>query len=324
MMFLKSLRLQNFCNFEDHTFDFTRADGTPYPFVCFYGPNGIGKSTLLEAISLLTSDQTGRPESYVRNSLRKYVRNPDYNPSYQKLLGQTYSKEFISGEGDEGLPDMLIEGTYCLDGYDYIVAMNQNGWQVNELSAKEGGPWPDDDLARRRRLVYSIKTDSDLSLNSFQIHRSHGKDLERLISTVMRYPVQCVEPTDLEGGTVNDFCTDVVLVKNNHRIHFKRMSAGERKICKSFSEVLNLMKALESTRQGDPAMPGFPRLLLMDNIVMHVYYDRHATMIECLKEVFSKQQIFATTHSGTLISRQLNDENDSDNELWIDLEKIND
>lgn len=322
MMFLKQLRLQNFCNFTDYTFDFTRGDGTPYPFVCFYGPNGIGKSTLLEAISLLTSDQTGRPESYVRNSLRKYVRNPDYNPSYQKLLGQSYSNEFISGEGNEGLPDMLIEGIYCLDDREYVVSMNQNGWQLNELSTNEGGPWTDD-LALRRRLVYSIKTDSDLSLNSFQIHRSHKKDFEKLISTVMRYPVQCVEPSDLEGGTVNDFCTDVVLVKNNHRIHFKRMSAGERKICKSFSEILNLMNALENPNSEDVSMPGFPRLLLMDNIVMHVYYDRHATMIECLKNVFSKQQIFATTHSGTLISRQENGENDVDNELWIDLESIN-
>ena len=70
-------------------------------------------------------------------------------------------------------------------------------------------------------------------------------------------------------------------------------------------------------------MPGWPKILLMDNLVMHVYYDRHATMVDCLKRVFSEQQIFSTTHSGTLISRQLAKENDWENELWIDLEKVN-
>lgn len=323
MLFLKHLRVKNFCNFEEYDVDFTRSDNTPYPFVCFYGPNGIGKSTLLEAISLLTSDQTGRPESYVRNSLRKYVRNPDYNPSYQRLVGHKYKDQVIEGKTDDGLPDMLIEAIYSLDRNDYIVSMNQNGWVKNELCAAQGGPWINNDLTLRRRVVHSIKTDSDLSLNSFQLHMSYKQDFEKIISTVMRYPVECIEPSELKGNASDDFCTDVVLVKNGHRIHFKRMSAGERKICKSFSEVLNLMNSLEYPKTGDPVMEGFPRILLLDNVVMHVYYDRHVTMIDCLKNVFQRQQIFATTHSGTLISRQLSNDNDSQNELWIDLEKVN-
>jgi hypothetical protein len=46
-------------------------------------------------------------------------------------------------------------------------------------------------------------------------------------------------------------------------------------------------------------------------------------MVDCLKRVFNEQQIFATTHSGTLINQQLAKENDWENELWFDLEKIN-
>lgn len=328
MLFLKRLRLQNFCNFENHTFDFTKTDGSPYPFICFYGPNGIGKSTLLEAISLLTSDQTGRPISFVRNSLRKYVRNPDYNPSYQKLIGHKYKEQLIAGDSDEQLPEMQIEGTYEYKGKDYTVLMNQDGWLSNEFlsgSAERheiNGPWFQNELQLRRRICHSIKTDSDLSLNSFQIHCSYRKKFEEISSTVMRYPVQCIQTPEL-SNTKEDFCTDVVLVKDKHRIHFKRMSAGERKILKSFSEVLNLMHTLANPKPGDPAMQGWPKLLLMDNIVMHVYYDRHATMIDCLKRVFDEQQIFATTHSGTLISQQAEKENNWENELWIDLEDIN-
>jgi energy-coupling factor transporter ATP-binding protein EcfA2 len=322
MLFLKSLRLKNFCNYQDHTFDFTRSDGTPYPFVCFYGPNGVGKSSILDAISLLTSDQTGRPGSYVQNSLKKYVRNTNYEPSYQKLIGHQYQSEMISGHTTDGLPDMCIEGVYSFDDHDYRVTMNQDGWERNELAADQGGPWSHHDLALRRRLVYSIKTDSDLSLNTFQIHRTHRRDFEKIISTIMRYPVECISTSKFKD-TTDEFLTDVILIKKEHKIHFKRMSAGERKICKSFSEILNLMNALENPKPGDPPMLGWPRMLLMDNVVMHVYYDRHATMVDCLKKVFSKQQIFGTTHSGTLIGRQSRGENDRYNELWINLEDVN-
>jgi len=328
MLFLKRLRLQNFCNFENHTFEFTKADGSAYPFICFYGPNGVGKSTLLEAISLLTSDQTGRPSTYVRNSLCKYVRNQDYDPSYQKLMGHTYDNQLISGSEKEELPEMQIEGTYEHEGKDYVILMNQDGWIRNEFLSgsadrhESEGPWPQHELKLRRRISHSIKTDSDLSLNSFQIHFAYQKEFEEIVSTVMRYPVQCTRRPEL-SDTKEDFCTDVVLVKNKHRIHFKRMSAGERKILKSFSEVLNLMHTLAYPRPGDPAMLGWPKLLLMDNLVMHVYYDRHVTMVDCLKRVFNEQQIFATTHSGTLINRQLEKKNDTDSELWFDLEEIN-
>ena len=327
-MFLKRLRLQNFCNFENHTFEFTKTDGSPYPLICFYGPNGAGKSTVLEAISLLTSDQTGRPTSYVRNSLCKYVRNKNYDPSYQRLVGHTYDNHLISGNEEKDLPEMQIEGTYEYEGKDYVILMNQDGWVRNEFLSgsadrhESEGPWHQHELKLRRRISHSIKTDSDLSLNSFQIHFAYQKEFEEIVSTVMRYPVQCVRRPEL-SSTKEDFCTDVILIKNEHHIHFKRMSAGERKILKSFSEVLNLMHTLANPSPGDPAMVGWPKLLLMDNLVMHVYYDRHVTMVDCLKRVFNEQQIFATTHSGTLINRQLEKKNDTESELWFNLEKIN-
>jgi predicted ATP-binding protein involved in virulence len=320
MLFLKNLRLCNYCNYIDHTFDFTKPDGTPYGFICLYGPNGVGKSSILEAISLLTSDQAGRPLSLVQNSLRKYVRSEDYDPSYQKLAGMQYNNSFITGSTKE-ITDMLIEGTYILDGKEYIVSLTQDGWIRNDFDNKD--LWGEDNLHYRRRLAHFITSDSDLSMHTFQIHNSHAKEFEEIISTIMRYPTECIRPSAMSDNPSNkDFCTDFVIIKKKHRIHFKRMSAGERKICKSFSDLLNLIHSLEHPTKGEPKMTGWPRLLLLDNIEMHVYYDRHTTMVDCLKRVFSQQQIIGTTHSGTLIQRALAGENDKDNELWIDLEQI--
>ena len=335
MLYLRRLRLKNFCNYENQTFDFVKEDGSPYPFICFFGPNGIGKSSLLEAISMLTMNSTGRRDIHVRESLKKYIRNPDYDPAFEHMKGMLYRDGYITGSGVAKLPDMLIEGTYVLNGKDYIVAMNQNGYIRNDFAPLppdsdvddpnkyfESGPWGKDHLTYRQRIAHFVTADSDLSLNKFQLHYSQMEHFEAIISEIMRYKADCVVPsgiTPLDNG----YCTDFVITKKDHRIHFKRMSAGERKICKSFSDLLNLLRDLSHPDPGDIKMEGWPRLLLLDNVEMHVYYDRHVTLIECLKRVFKQQQIFATTHSGVLIQQYLRGENDTENELWIDLEKRN-
>ena len=69
-------------------------------------------------------------------------------------------------------------------------------------------------------------------------------------------------------------------------------------------------------------LENWPRLLLIDNIEMHVYYDRHVEMVECMKQYFSQHQVIATTHSGVLITRSLENKNDSENEQFFNLEEV--
>jgi len=338
MLFLKQLRLVNFCQYEDQTFTFIRKDGTPYPLVCFYGPNGIGKSNLLEAISMLTMNQSGRGELHIATSLKKYIRNPDYNPSYSSMEGFTYENGYISGLKDnKDRVCMVIEGTYEMDGTDYVVRLTDRGYTRNDFAPilndpdaeieevfrySNSGPWGSKHLQYRQRIAHFITSDSDLSLSKFQLHYSQMSDFEAIISEIMRYPADCIVD---KGITTEDagYCTDFCITKKDHRIHFKRMSAGEKKICKSFSQILNLMYDLSHPSPGEDEMKNWPRLILIDNVVMHVYYDRHVAMIECLKRIFNQQQIFATTHSGVLIPRAKRQQNDKDNELWVDLEPLN-
>ena len=54
---LKSIRLENFKTFEDYTFSFSDENDIK-KFICFIGPNGYGKSTLLSAIQLIFSNLT--------------------------------------------------------------------------------------------------------------------------------------------------------------------------------------------------------------------------------------------------------------------------
>lgn len=322
MLFLTKLHLQNFCNYDHHTFDFKRSDGNPYQYICFFGPNGIGKTSLLEAISMLTMNNKGRDPEYVKRSLRKYVRNKDYNPSYEKILGHNYSTGYAE-DYEDNLAEMIIEGTYEMDGESYVVRLTQNGFDRNDLAPEDNGPgpWGDDHLLYRQRVAHFITSDSDLSLSKFQLKKEQMEVFQNITSRVMRFPTECVEPSGVVAAD-KEYCTDFVIHKNDHKIHYKRMSAGERKISKSFSQLLNLVHDHAFPEPGEPEMVGWPRLLLMDNIEMHIYYDRHLAMVECMKTYFPSQQIFSTTHSGVLIEKFLNGDGNPD-ELMINLEVIN-
>lgn len=325
-LYLKQLHLKNYCGYSDHTFNFTRPDGTPYPYVCFFGPNGIGKSSILNAISMLTMSSTGRGIQAFKQSLSKYVQG--YNP-YQAMLN--------NNETDS--PKMLIEGVFDLDGKDYTIQLTEHGWLRNDLfpvsddpedkEIIQTGPWKDDHLRYRHRVCHFTRSDSDLSLNRFQLISEYKEEFEDIINKITGYPTCCITPqqkSDVSYGVnIEDgkYCTDLMFTKKDLDIHFHNMSDGEKKICKSFSELLNLMYSLSHPEPGDPAMEGWPRLLLIDNIVMHVYYKRHIEMVDCLKKIFHQQQIFATTHSGVLIPRFLRKQHDKKTELMIDLELIN-
>lgn len=329
-LYLAKLSLTNFCNYKKHTFNFLNDRGEPYHYVCFFGPNGIGKSSLLEAISLLTMNQRGRRPDYVKRSLAKYIRNNNYDPSTNPV-----DLEAIQ----ESEPSMFIEGTYLLDGKEYTVILSDCGWLRNDLipihpdaeapeeivATATMGPWGENYLRYVQRIAHFVSTDSDLSLNQFQLIKAWKPEFERIVSEIMRWPVECIQPTEIQNRkkSHNEYCTDVIIKKNELNIHFKRMSAGERKIIKSFSNLFNLMYDLAHPGDSSEQMLNWPRLLLLDNIEMHVYYDRHVRLIDSLKSVFREQQIFATTHSGVLISRFLKGENDHETELMIDLEKIN-
>lgn len=348
MLFLRELTLRNYCSYVNHTFNFFKPDGTPYKFICFFGPNGTGKSTALEAISMLTANWAGRPSHMIRESLRKYIRNRDYEPSYEGMKGFTYGTKDESGDASyirtdvaqkrDDLQDMLIRGVYTMEGKEYVVELTQNGFRRNDfaplpppnseaedsLSFSNTGPWGKQHLMHRQRIAHFLNSDSDLSMSKFQLKVSQAEAFEKIIAEIMRYKADCIAPSPIATQLHDkEYCTDFVIAKKGGLVHYKRMSAGERKISKSFSEFLNLMDDLSHPHPGEPKLDGWPRLLLIDNVEMHVYWDRHINFVECLKNVFHRQQIIATTHSGVLVPRFLRGENDSENELYIDLEQIN-
>ena len=88
------------------------------------------------------------------------------------------------------------------------------------------------------------------------------------------------------------FFTDFIIHKYGVKVHYKRMSAGEKKIATMLTELFNNVYDKEKYKNN---------ILLIDNIVNHIYYLRHMKIIEKLNEFFPNNQIIATTHSPIII-----------------------
>ena len=79
MIKIKQVKMENYCGYENMTFDFTQGNDIKN-FCAFYGPNGIGKSTVLSAINLLSMAK--RINKYNTETMfRKLIFNRDYNPA---------------------------------------------------------------------------------------------------------------------------------------------------------------------------------------------------------------------------------------------------
>lgn len=310
-MKLKKLYLKNFCNYKEHTFYFYNGCNV-YPFACFFGPNGIGKSTALEAISMLFSNFTNQEPDRIKMSLSKFVRNTDYDPTYHAIAPSSVAEN-----------TMIVEGTFAdSGGSEYIVSLGNHGFTRDDLSDPVKSPWKDNINTYKSRIMYFLKSDSDLSLSKFQLCSEQVDAFEDICCTVMGYKVKAKGiPGLLEQE--NGYFTDCVIEKSGYNIHYKRMSAGEKKIVKSCSQLLNAVADMKNANLAGVDLNNYPCILLIDNVEMHIYYTRHIAMIDCLKRHFPNQQILATTHSGVLIERSRRCENDRNTEIFFDVESIN-
>jgi AAA15 family ATPase/GTPase len=104
MLKIQSLELSNYAGFDKRSvFDFIYHDGSYKPICMFFGPNGCGKSTSLNAIAVLS-----RAKAYSKRNkeednllLRKMQFHPDYDPNYAGFTKYNSCMEMIAIFEDE-------------------------------------------------------------------------------------------------------------------------------------------------------------------------------------------------------------------------------
>jgi len=255
---LKSIHFHNYKAFEDFFLDFS-GDNSEKLFACFYGPNGCGKTTILNTIQMIFSRYEGYDEQRLKALLSKSIRH--------------------IGNSEKSIPsDFLVTAKISSSLGDYEIQITKNGF------IKDHPP-------EIKQIVYRLcfYTRFDQELHQFQLQRSQWLTFKDLFESVTGFEVEEIETLfdqsddPRQAEMLRKYVLGFNVLKPDETISHRECSSGERKIIKSFSTLLN--------------KEYMPQIILVDNVAMHVEAGRHIDLINSMKRCFPNSQIFATTHS---------------------------
>jgi len=262
---LKSLELKNFGLYGHVVIDFMSMGqkNKVEELMCLIGPNGCGKTTILAAIQMLFC-KFGEYEGQRYKSLfTKYVRNVKQ----------------VSSAVAENL-DLMVKGTFSIsNGNDYSVCITRQDGVVSfhPQCVSDFLPY----------FCFCARFDQELDI--FQLKRNQWCRFKKLFEDITGYEIfEDVTLFDQSEDTrLNNLIKDYVLGfnarKEGNLISHKQCSAGEKKIIKTFSTILN--KSVQ------------PRIILIDNAVMHVESERHLNVMRAIEQCFAGSQVILTCHS---------------------------
>ena len=253
-MKIKHIKLENFRIFDKIEVDFV-------DFSILTGTNGIGKTTLLGAVSLLCSSL-------------------DYNdPKRLKAYLGINIKHY--GTSDQR-PGFLAEALFEHEGKNYEVVLNQDGWVKNEILNEPfwfGG------------MTYFSSLDVDRQ--AFQLKLSLWPDFAKSYETIMGFSIDpdVYEDTMLKRiGEEADIVTGFYLNKPQPqgRSRLSIASGGEKKMAKALAGIICLPKERR------------PHIVFTDEIERQIDYRRHLVMMAEIQRIFEGTQVIASTHSETI------------------------
>jgi len=193
---------------------------------------------------------------------------------------ETADKDYLKYVTDN-MYKMEMKGIWETDDGEKEVILATDGLKKNELSQGVS-----------TTFHYFIDADHPINTSKFQLHECMKDKFVELAEAIYGYKCNVdkkVEGKDLNTNEIDLFYTDCVLYKPwGDKVHFKRMSDGERKIA-------TLIRHL-----CDPTYMQEFDLILIDNIAMHIYWKRHKMLIDKLLDMFPNKQFVVTTHSGIL------------------------
>jgi predicted ATPase len=257
---IRSLHVRQFKAYDDFYFDFSNGSDIKQ-FVCFIGENGTGKSTVLNVIQMLFQRYDGYSEQRMLAKFGACVRHTNHKTHAM------YTDE-----------DFLIEAEIESEYGNYTVCMNKRGFVHDH---------PQEIKQILYRLCYFARFDKEL--DQFQLIRDKWDYFKDLFESVTNYEIE--EISDVfssssdpeEEAMAEKYVLGFTVKKPFETIFHRECSNGEKKVIKSFSTLLNLEIQ--------------PRIILIDDIAMHVALGRHMALIEAMQKCYPKSQIFSTTHS---------------------------
>lgn len=314
MIKLKKMILKNYRGYKNFELDLASEEGVKR-WSIFCGPNGIGKSNFIRAVEILT-----HPNQMKGRNPSRLLRNLKYNKDYVSQF-RNISKDvtdlwmegiFVDENGKE--KRVVIEDTYkgILGSNLILETLSKEERELVEWDAKYARSGiVVDELSSGNEISFSIFIDADHpnNMSKFQLYRELKNPFLDFAKSV--YGFNCYLPDDsIQVDMGYEYYTDFVLMKpGDTSVHYKSFSDGEKKIATLIDSLFKKCYK-ESHNCGDE------RIILVDNIEMHIYWKRHMLLMKKMEEFFPDHQMICTTHSPVIIT-QMNKEYVHDLEQYL-------
>jgi predicted ATPase len=300
-MFLQRLHLRDVRSIEDLELTFRQSDGTPRPWTFVLGQNGVGKSTILRAIALVSSggealaELVGDPDGWIRLGKRSATIELDYATA----KGARRSATLVLRRGS-GLQGFLSDNKKQLTSLDRAIEhADRNyfvvGYGVSRRNSSELVSFSASSPFRTVR-AQNVATlfSADASLTSVQqwaidLHYRRGAGaidtIKASLDAIM--PGVTFERIDREAKQLIFSTSDGILPLSALSDGYQAMAAwcGDvlHRITQTFSDYKNPLKA-----RG---------VLLVDEIDLHLHPLWQRQLVTYLSRTLPNFQIVATTHS---------------------------
>lgn len=280
---LTKIELVNFGKYEDAVIDFTH-DGSPMPLVVLVGPNGTGKTTILDAVSMLCSNFSNYEPQRFSDMMLRRVRNWMHLNNDDQIRNASFSVKghfqatYSSLEEPYNSNLEIPSGANIPLTRSYVVEFTRHKFRQRH---------PDFIEQRLPRYCFSSRFDHELTI--FQMRRDRWPLFQELFSSVTGFPVE--EDVDMFHDTsdtrmrriLDEYVLGFTVKKPKETIRHKMCSSGEKKIAKCFSTIINAR--IE------------PSIILVDNVLMHIEVGRHLAVMDCLSKCFPNSQLIVACHS---------------------------
>ncbi|MFO0660440.1 MAG: AAA family ATPase [Polyangiaceae bacterium] len=327
-MYITSLSVDNIKLLANQTFSFTRADGSPRMWTVLIGDNGLCKTTILQAIALITSGE--KVASALVPNARELVRFE--NSGNRASISATFLARGVSEEAralTASRPSLAVES----DRYDFVADEPARvfdlirgkrlggffvaGYGVGRSVAKPGEVGVPQDFTRDRieglfdphhRLISLEFAKLNNNTQPFSrvltfFRRLHdifegNSEEETLLPSRPRMAFGRFEPGTGPGDFRFAFDGQPFAQRAG------QLSQGYRSTIAWISDLIGqaMFEAGGFRELGEPALEELEGVVLLDEIDLHLHPTWQRRFVPVLKRLFPKLQFIVTTHSPLVLT----------------------
>lgn len=261
------------------------------------GPNGIGKSTILECIHALFMTTIGDLKHLKRNALvSEGSITTNISLGGESKEGTIFLKEIKPYNKNE---NKVHWAEYCRD--IMFFKTNRNIEYISVDSIKK-------DPNNNNYQISTVQSDYGVMSNDIKqwfISRHLWSAHEHGLNDIQRENLELAKScfsildSDIKFNTVDPTSHDIMLSTPEGEIYFEYLSSGYKAV---LHLLLGFIKEMEYRNQSDSKIvKNYDGVILIDEVDLHLHPQWQSKIMNSIREIFPNAQIIVTTHSPHII-----------------------